>query len=114
MIVASFLTKNLGIEWQEGARWFWDTLGWQWTAGCGADASPFFRIFNPVRQSECFDAKGRYLRKWLPELAGLPDAQLHAPWEARPEQLKTAASAEKLGNDSVDSASSGKRFSHDH
>ncbi len=59
-----------------------NTLGWQWTAGCGADAAPFFRIFNPVRQSERFDPRGDYLRRWLPELAGLPDAQLHAPWEA--------------------------------
>ncbi len=107
MIVASLLTKNLGIHWQEGVRWFWDTLvdadlanntlGWQWTAGCGADAAPFFRIFNPVRQSERFDPQGHYLRRWLPELAGLPDAQLHAPWEARPEQLKSAGI--ELGKD---------------
>jgi deoxyribodipyrimidine photo-lyase len=107
MIVASLLTKNLGIRWQEGTRWFWDTLvdadlanntlGWQWTAGCGADAAPFFRIFNPVRQSERFDLQGRYLRRWLPELDGLPDAQLHAPWEANPVQLKTAGV--KLGKD---------------
>jgi len=92
MIVASFLTKNLGIHWLEGARWFWDTLvdadlasnslGWQWTAGCGADAAPFFRIFNPVRQSERFDPRGEYLRRWLPELDGLPEASLHAPWLA--------------------------------
>lgn len=100
MIVASFLTKNLGIHWLEGARWFWDTLvdadlanntlGWQWTAGCGADAAPFFRIFNPVRQSERFDPQGQYLRKWLPELATLPDAELHAPWKASAAVLASA------------------------
>jgi deoxyribodipyrimidine photo-lyase len=94
MIVASFLTKNLLIPWQEGARWFWDTLidaslannslGWQWSAGCGADAAPYFRIFNPVLQSAKFDARGSYLRRWVPELARLPDAGLHAPWEAKP------------------------------
>ncbi|MCC2657391.1 MAG: deoxyribodipyrimidine photo-lyase [Panacagrimonas sp.] len=92
MIVASFLTKNLLIPWIEGARWFWDTLvdaslanntmGWQWTAGCGADASPFYRIFNPVLQSGKFDAPGVYLRRWVPELARLPDAAIHAPWQA--------------------------------
>lgn len=94
MIVASFLTKNLLIPWQEGARWFWDTLvdaslpqnslGWQWSAGCGADAAPYFRIFNPVLQSAKFDTAGRYLRHWVPEIAKLPDASLHAPWEAKP------------------------------
>ncbi len=92
MIVASFLTKNLLIPWQEGARWFWDTLvdadlanntqGWQWTAGCGADAAPYFRVFNPVLQSSRFDARGIYLRRWLPELGGLPERALHAPWLA--------------------------------
>jgi deoxyribodipyrimidine photo-lyase len=90
MIVASLLTKNLGIHWLEGARWFWDTLvdadlanntlGWQWTAGCGADAAPFFRVFNPVRQGERFDPRGEYVRRWVPELAQLPDARIHAPW----------------------------------
>jgi deoxyribodipyrimidine photo-lyase len=94
MIAASLLTKNLLVPWQEGARWFWDTLvdadlasntlGWQWTAGCGADAAPFFRIFNPVLQSRKFDPQGRYLRRWLPELAGVPDAELHEP---RPEAI---------------------------
>ena len=83
MIVASLLTKNLGISWQSGARWFWDTLvdadlasnsmGWQWVAGCGADAAPFYRIFNPVRQGERFDSNGTYVRRWVPELASLPD-----------------------------------------
>jgi deoxyribodipyrimidine photo-lyase len=100
MIVASWLTKNLGIHWLEGARWFWDTLvdadlasntqGWQWTAGCGADAAPFFRIFNPVRQGERFDPDGHYVRRWLPELAGLPDKRLHAPWEADEKTLSAA------------------------
>ena len=91
MIVASLLTKNLRLPWQEGARWFWDTLvdadlanntqGWQWSAGCGADAAPYFRIFNPVRQGERFDANGRYVRRWCPELAKLPDKLLHQPWQ---------------------------------
>lgn len=92
MVVASFLTKNLLIPWQEGARWFWDTLvdadlasnslGWQWTAGCGADAAPYFRVFNPVLQGEKFDPDGGYVRRWLPELARLPDRWLHRPWDA--------------------------------
>jgi deoxyribodipyrimidine photo-lyase len=79
MIVASLLTKNLGIHWLEGARWFWDTLvdadlanntlGWQWTAGCGVDAAPYFRVFNPARQAERFDKTGHYIKTWLPELA---------------------------------------------
>lgn len=92
MICASFLVKDLLIPWQEGARWFWDTLvdadlanntlGWQWTAGCGADAAPYFRIFNPVTQARRFDPDGAYLRRWVPELAALPDAHLHEPWTA--------------------------------
>jgi deoxyribodipyrimidine photo-lyase len=100
MIVASLLTKNLGIHWLEGARWFWDTLmdanlpsntlGWQWTAGCGADAAPFFRIFNPLRQGERFDPNGDYVRRWLPELAKLPSASLHAPWTADGNTLDAA------------------------
>jgi deoxyribodipyrimidine photo-lyase len=86
MIVASFLTKNLLIPWQEGARWFWDTLvdadlanntqGWQWTAGCGADAAPYFRIFNPERQAERFDPEAAYIHRWCPELDGLDLKQL--------------------------------------
>jgi deoxyribodipyrimidine photo-lyase len=94
MIVASFLTKNLLIPWQEGAKWFWDTLvdadlanntlGWQWTAGCGADAAPYFRVFNPVLQSQKFDPQGEYLRRWLPELAALPADRLHVPGAHRP------------------------------
>jgi deoxyribodipyrimidine photo-lyase len=92
MLVASLLTKNLLIPWQEGARWFWDTLvdanlanntlGWQWTAGCGADAAPYFRIFNPALQSAKFDAHGAYIRRWIPELGRLPDGALHAPERA--------------------------------
>lgn len=92
MIVASFLCKNLRISWQQGAQWFWDTLvdadlanntmGWQWVAGCGADAAPYFRIFNPVLQSEKFDKNGNYLKKWVPELAQLPSKYIHAPWQA--------------------------------
>ncbi len=92
MIVASFLTKNLLTPWQEGARWFWDTLvdaslanntlGWQWAAGCGADAAPYFRIFNPILQSEKFDAEGRYLEHWVPELRSVDLKRRHAPWTA--------------------------------
>jgi deoxyribodipyrimidine photo-lyase len=92
MICASFLTKHLLLPWQDGEAWFWDTLceadaaangaSWQWVAGCGADAAPYFRIFNPVLQGKKFDADGAYVRKYVPELAHLPDAFLHAPWEA--------------------------------
>lgn len=92
MIVASFLVKDLLMPWQEGARWFWDTLvdadlanntlGWQWTAGCGADAAPYFRIFNPTLQGEKFDPEGNYVRKWVPELGRLPKHLIHKPWEA--------------------------------
>lgn len=92
MIVASFLVKDLLISWREGAAWFWDTLvdadlaqnsfNWQWVAGCGADAAPFFRIFNPVLQGEKFDPDGDYVRRWVPELGGLPNRLIHKPWEA--------------------------------
>ncbi|OZB59037.1 MAG: deoxyribodipyrimidine photolyase [Lysobacterales bacterium 14-68-21] len=91
MVVASFLTKNLRQHWHHGARWFWDTLvdadlpnnslGWQWVAGCGADAAPYFRVFNPVSQSQKFDPKGEYLARWLPELAGAVLALRHEPWK---------------------------------
>ena len=91
MIVGSFLTKNLRQHWQHGARWFWDTLvdadlanntlGWQWVAGCGADAAPYFRVFNPVTQAKRFDPEGHYLRRWLPELADAPLSLLHEPWK---------------------------------
>lgn len=92
MVVASFLVKNLNISWQEGARWFHDTLldaslanntaSWQWVAGCGADAAPFFRIFNPKTQGEKFDPEGLYIKKWCPELKLLPKKWVHAPAEA--------------------------------
>ncbi|MGH8128490.1 MAG: cryptochrome/photolyase family protein [Gammaproteobacteria bacterium] len=100
MVVASFLTKNLLIPWQDGARWFWDTLvdadlanntqGWQWTAGCGADAAPFFRIFNPVKQAEKADPEGCYVRRWVPELASLTDTYLQQPWKVPAAALKEA------------------------
>ncbi len=92
MITASFLIKDLMIDWRAGEAWFWDTLvdaslgnnaaGWQWVAGSGADASPYYRIFNPVSQGEKFDANGIYVRRWVPELAKLPNAHIHAPWLA--------------------------------
>jgi deoxyribodipyrimidine photo-lyase len=100
MVVASLLTKNLGLHWLDGARWFHDTLldadlanntlGWQWVAGCGADAAPYYRIFNPERQCERFDPKRAYLRRWLPELASLPDEWLHRPADA-PARVLAAA-----------------------
>jgi deoxyribodipyrimidine photo-lyase len=103
MVCASFLTKHLLIPWQWGARWFWDTLvdadlannsgGWQWVAGSGADASPYFRVFNPVLQGQKFDAKGDYVRRWVPELAQLTGKLLHSPWEATPAQLEAASVA---------------------
>lgn len=98
MIVASFLIKDLLIPWQEGEKWFRDTLvdldlannaaSWQWVAGCGADASPYFRIFNPVSQGKKFDPDGNYVRRFVPELAELPADYIHAPWEAPEELLK--------------------------
>ncbi len=97
MIVASFLCKNLRVDWREGEQWFWDTLfdadhasngaSWQWVAGSGVDAAPYFRIFNPVLQSEKFDPKGDYIRRFVPELARLDAKSIHAPWQAKPEQL---------------------------
>jgi deoxyribodipyrimidine photo-lyase len=98
MICASFLIKDLLIPWQKGADWFGDTLvdadlannsvSWQWVAGCGADAAPYFRIFNPVLQGEKFDPEGTYVRRWVPELAALPDRYIHQPWNADAAQLK--------------------------
>ena len=98
MIVASFLVKNLGQHWLNGARWFWETLldadlanntmGWQWVAGCGADAAPYYRIFNPVRQGELCDPDGDYVRKWIPELSRLPSRYIHSPWQASTSLLK--------------------------
>jgi deoxyribodipyrimidine photo-lyase len=92
MVVASFLVKHLRLPWSEGAAWFWDTLvdadlaantlNWQWSAGCGADAAPYFRIFAPVTQSEKFDPQGDYIRRWIPALARVPSESIHAPWES--------------------------------
>ncbi|GAC1304346.1 MAG: deoxyribodipyrimidine photo-lyase [Steroidobacteraceae bacterium] len=100
MIAGSFLVKDLLIDWTQGARWFWDTLvdadlasntlGWQWVAGCGADASPFFRIFNPSLQGAKFDASGDYVRRWVPELTALPDVWIHKPWDAPADVLRAA------------------------
>lgn len=97
MITASFLTKHLSIPWQKGAQWFWDTLvdadlannsaSWQWVAGSGADAAPYFRIFNPTLQGEKFDPTGSYVKTWVPELKNLPPKYIHTPWEAPPEVL---------------------------
>ena len=93
MAAASFLVKNMLADWRLGEEWFWDTLvdadaasnpaNWQWVAGSGADASPYFRIFNPVTQSKKFDAGGRYLRQYIPEIAGLDDKAIHEPWKSR-------------------------------
>ncbi len=100
MIVASLLVKNLLIDWREGARWFWDTLfdadlannsaGWQWVAGTGADAAPYFRIFNPVLQGEKFDPEGDYVREYCPELRDLPKKYIHQPWMAPRDMLNAA------------------------
>jgi deoxyribodipyrimidine photo-lyase len=100
MITASLLIKNLGVHWLRGAEWFWDTLvdadlanntmGWQWVAGCGADAAPYFRVFSPQRQGERFDKQGAYVRRWVPELEHLPDKYIHSPWEAPPLVLQQA------------------------
>ena len=100
MIVASFLTKHLLIHWSHGEDWFWDTLvdadpaansaSWQWTAGSGADAAPYFRVFNPITQGEKFDETGDYVRKWCPELSDLPRKYLYQPWEAGPQILHQA------------------------
>jgi deoxyribodipyrimidine photo-lyase len=106
MIVASFLTKDLLLDWRRGERWFMNHLvdgdlasnngGWQWAAGTGTDAAPYFRIFNPVTQGMRFDAAGAYVRRWCPELAQLPDPFLHRPWEAKP--LVLAAAGVTLGD----------------
>lgn len=106
MVVASFLIKHLVIDWRDGEKWFWDTLvdadiannpgNWQWVAGSGADASPFFRIFNPILQGEKFDPNGDYVRSFVPELADMPAKYIHKPWEAPKEVL--AKAGVKLGN----------------
>ncbi len=100
MVVASFLCKHLLVDWRAGQRWFWDALvdadmannacGWQWVAGSGADASPYFRIFNPTAQGEKFDKQGDYVRRWVPELRALPDRYLHQPWAAPAQVLQDA------------------------
>ena len=100
MVVASFLIKHLLLDWREGETWFWDTLvdadpannaaSWQWVAGAGADAQPFFRIYNPMEQGRKFDPDGAYVRRWVPELAKLPTEHLHEPWSAPPEILARA------------------------
>jgi deoxyribodipyrimidine photo-lyase len=100
MIVASFLIKDLLIDWQSGEHWFWDTLvdadlasnaaSWQWVAGCGADAAPYFRVFNPTIQGTKFDPDGSYVRRWVPEISRLPDRLIHTPWMAKPIELEDA------------------------
>jgi len=100
MLVASFLTKDLLLPWLDGARYFWDrlidadlannTLGWQWVAGCGADAAPYFRVFNPVLQGDKFDPDGAYVRRWVPELEKTPAKWVHHPWDAPDEVLSAA------------------------
>ena len=105
MVVASFLVKHLLIDWRDGEKWFWDTLvdadagsnpaNWQWVAGSGADAAPYFRVFNPILQGEKFDPEGTYVRRWIPELARLPNRMIHQPWKATP--LELAAAGIELG-----------------
>ena len=100
MVVGSFLVKNLLLHWHHGERWFWDCLvdadlasnsaSWQWIAGCGADAAPYFRIFNPVTQGQKFDSDGEYIRKYIPEISELPNKYLFNPWEAPQEELDRA------------------------
>lgn len=100
MVVASFLVKHLLIDWRDGEKWFWDTLvdadpgsnpaSWQWVAGSGADAAPYFRVFNPILQGEKFDPDGAYVSKWVPELARLPATLIHQPWDATPMELAAA------------------------
>ena len=107
MITASFLIKNLNISWVDGAKWFWDNLfdadiannssGWQWVAGCGTDAAPYFRIFNPTLQSVRFDKDGEYIRKWVPELRDLPNKLIHSPWELT--EMELLSFNIKLGKD---------------
>jgi deoxyribodipyrimidine photo-lyase len=101
LVCASFLVKDLLIDWRLGARWFWstlvdadlagNTLGWQWVAGSGADAAPYHRVFNPVLQGKRFDPQGTYVRRWVPELAGMLDAWIHEPSTAPAEVLSAAS-----------------------
>jgi deoxyribodipyrimidine photo-lyase len=105
MVAASFLVKHLLIDWREGEKWFWDTLvdadpgsnpaNWQWVAGSGADAAPYFRVFNPILQGEKFDSEGVYIRRWVPEIARLPAGLIHQPWSAAP--LELAGAGVELG-----------------
>ncbi len=107
MVAASFLVKHLRINWRDGEQWFWDTLvdadpannpaSWQWVAGSGADAAPYFRIFNPIIQGEKFDPNGDYVRRWVPEIKDLPNKFIHRPWEA-PEDIRASAGI-RLGED---------------
>jgi len=107
MVAASFLIKHLLIDWRSGEEWFWDTLvdadpasnaaSWQWVAGSGADAAPYYRIFNPVLQGEKFDSEGAYVKRWVPELAALPASLVHRPWMATPAEL--ASAGVRLGGD---------------
>jgi len=100
LVAASFLVKHLLLPWRSGEEWFWETLvdadlannalGWQWVAGCGADAAPYFRIFNPVTQGRRYDPDGAYVRRWVPEIAGLPATHIHAPWLAPADVLAAA------------------------
>jgi deoxyribodipyrimidine photo-lyase len=100
MVTASFLTKDLGVSWQRGERYFALKLndfelasnngGWQWAASTGCDAQPWFRIFNPVTQSERFDPQGAFIRRWVPEIAALQGKAIHAPWNAKPAELAAA------------------------
>ena len=106
MVAASFLVKHLLVDWRAGEKWFWDTLvdadpgsnpaNWQWVAGSGADAAPYFRVFNPILQGEKFDPAGAYVRRWVPELAQLPASVIHRPWSATP--LELADAGVELGN----------------
>jgi len=122
MIVASFLCKDLRISWQEGAAWFWDTLvdadlanntlGWQWTAGCGADAAPYFRVFNPTSQSAKFDPNGDYIRQYCPEIAALEGGDLYEPWTVEaelnyPEPLVDHGEARKIALAAFETIKSG-------
>ena len=99
MIVSSLLVKHLLQDWREGARWFWDTLvdadlasntlGWQWSGGCGADAAPYFRIFNPITQGKKFDPEGEYVKRWVPELSNVTSKYIHEPWVASEPELES-------------------------
>ena len=100
MLTASFLVKDLGIDWRRGERYFAEKLldydlasnngGWQWAASTGCDAQPWFRIFNPVTQSRKFDSDGAFIRRWVPELAQVPNGRVHAPWEMTPLEQQAA------------------------